>query len=360
MCHIGKKNGFSAYLIMIIKAVLNSGYDLFFLVNDNNFDFSQYYSEKDNIKLIFAKSKPSSFWRNIEVPLLVRKYKIDILHWINFDVPFGFPFICSGRAKLISTIHDLILVNYPEEYKRNMFKFIYYKLMFKLCAKISCRIITVSEFSRQEAISALKINPDIIHTIYCSFKGKVSLKKEIKQKPDSDYKLFFIGNNFRHKNIAVVIDAVKILKTRGINVIFNIAGMEADYTNLLRKKINDYDIADRVKILGRISDENAEKLYKESDIFVFPSLMEGFGSPLIEAMNYGLPVISSNRTCMPEVVGDAGILTEPDGESFAKSIEQIINDDNLRVDLIKKGYKRLEYFSDENFKNGILDVYGKM
>lgn len=359
MRHINERNGFAAYLKMIVKAVSDCNYDIFFLVNDDGFDFSPYYTESKNIKLIYAKSKPYSFWQNVEIPLIVRKNKIDILHWTNFDIPVFFRLFCP-KSVLLSTIHDLIPINYSDKYKRNIFKFLYFKLMFEFCAKISDEIISVSEFSRQEAISVLKINPDIIHTVHCSYKGKLSAEKGVRPKPNSNYKLFFIGNNFPHKNIEVVIDAVKILKDKNICVEFNIAGMETVYTNFLKQKINDCNIGDRVKILGKIPDSEVERLYKESDIFVFPSLVEGFGSPLIESMNFGLPIISSNRTVMPEVIEDAGILTNPDAEGFAKGIEQIINDDNLRVDLIKKGYKRLEHFSDENFKSGILEVYNKL
>ncbi len=336
MRRINDRNGYSAYLDMIAKAVSDCNYDIFFLVNDESFDFSQYCGNKE-IKLISAKSKPYSLRQNIEIPLLVKKHRIDILHCTNFDIPVFFRLICPG-AKLLSTIHDLIPINRMDLRRRNLLKNLYFKFMFNMCAKMSDRIITVSEYSRRDAVNTLKINPDIIKAVHCSFKGKVRTPAgKIKSKPQSDFKLFFIGNNFPHKNIAVVVDAVKILKDRGINVIFNIAGMETGYTDLLRKKINDYDIADRVKILGRISDKEAERCYLDSDIFVFPSLAEGFGSPLIEAMNYGLPVISSNKTVMPEVTGDSAVLVEPDGVNFAGAVEKIIRDDNFRIKLIRGG-----------------------
>ena len=346
-------NGFSSYLKMILKAIQSQDNIFYLLVNDNakNFDFSDYVDLK-KIKLIYAKSKPFSLFSNLEIPLIILNNKIDIYHATNFNIPIFIPHECY----LITTIHDLIPIKYKNLHKRSIFIQLYLDTMFKLAIKKSDQILTVSNYSKKDIHEFLKVPINKIYVTYCSFKGH-TIHNHSKSIPSSDTKLLFVGTNFEHKNIQAVIEAVKILKDNNYKVTFNIVGAIKPYTDILKKTVKELNLNNEIKFLGKIPENDLDKIYLNSDIYVFPSLVEGFGSPLLEAMNYGLPIISSNKTVMPEVVGNAGILIEPTSENFAKSIENLIKNPELAHDLVARGYKQMEKFSQENFNNKLNKIY---
>ncbi len=352
--HIDKKNGFSTYLIMILKAIDSVDREFFLLVNENDFDFDEYIKTNKNVKFIKAKSKPFSFSQNYEIPLLIKRNKIDLYHAINYDIPL-FMFL-APKCKLIATIHDLIPIVNKNIHKRSIIKNIYFEIMFRLCSFLSDRILTVSEYSKNDIVKYLKVNPNKVTAFHCSFRGK-----EIPEKTDftlhKPLRVFFIGNNFEHKNILAGIEAAEILKNKNIGIVFNIAGQRTQYTDELENYIKEHNLEETVNISGKISEAAVDELFKTSDVFLFPSLAEGFGSPLLEAMNYGLPIVSSNKTVMPEVIGDAGILTEPHPENIAEKIEFIIHNPQVVSNLAQKGYERMQSFSQEKFNKNILSVY---
>ena len=352
--HINKKTGFASVLIMILKAIDTTDKEFFLLLNYDKFNFDEYLKNNKNVKFIYAKSKPFSISQNWEIPLILRKNNITIFHAINFDIPL-FMFLCP-KCKIISTIHDLIPLTHKHLHKRSILKNIYFSFMFKACAILSNKIIAVSFYTKNEIIKYLNVKSQKIEVVHNSYIGKETTKKE-KLEFNKPIKLLFIGSNFEHKNIMAVVMAVKILKEKNIDVMFEIAGMETEYTNIIRKYVDENNLKEKIEILGKVSQEQVEKLYTTSDIFVFPSLIEGFGIPVLEAMNYGLPVVSSNKTVMPEVIGDAGILIEPTAENFANMIEILIGNPQLQNELIKKGYERLKIFSQKNFNQKLLNFY---
>lgn len=343
--NICETNGFSTYLKYILNAINNIDALFFLLVNEDakNFNFENFVN-LEKIKLVQIKSKAFSLFSNIEIPFVIFKNKIDIYHAINFNIPIFIPKKCC----LISTIHDIIPIKYKNLHKRNIFIQLYFNIMYKLAVNLSDIILTVSNYSKQDIIDFFKIDDNKVKVIYNTY---IPTKKSInKREKDRKYKtLFFIGTNFEHKNILAVIKAVKILVNKGYDIRFNIAGSERKYTETLKQAIINDNLENYIKIWGRISYEQLKKLYQLADYYVFPSLVEGFGIPLLEAMNYGLPIISSNKTVMPEVIGDAGILIDPTPENFAEAVENLIKNPKLASDLINKGYQQMKNFSQENF-----------
>ena len=353
---IADNTGISSYLKMILKAINEDDNVYFLLLNekDKNFEFSKYVNT-DKIKLIFCSSKPFSLKSNIEIPMLINKYKIRLFHSTHFDIPLGIIF--CPNCNLVSTIHDIIPLKYSQYYKTSIIKYLYFILMYNACAILSKKIITVSNYSKADLINYLHVKKDKISVIYNSYDLKNLELKTAKNKGLGLIKLFFVGTNFEHKNINEVIKAVKILKDRGYNILFNIAGAERAYTNILQNTIKELQLNENVKILGKVSDEDLDKLYKISDIYVFPSLVEGFGIPLLEAMNYELPIVSSNKTCLPEIVGAAGILIDPTAKNFAEKIEFLINNPKKVENLVARGRERITDFSQDKFNSLMLSLY---
>ena len=347
-------NGFASVIKMILKAIDSQEHKFYLLINSNakNFNFNQYISDSNKFELVIVKSKPFSIMQNFEIPFLIKKYNINIFHTLNYDIPL-FRF---SKFKLISTIHDLIPITNKNLHKRNIIKTLYFEIMYRLCAIFSNKIITVSNYSKNEILKYLPCKEDKIRVIYNSY-----LPRRIIQLPNSNnsLQLLFVGSNFEHKNIHVVIEAIKILKDKSKIVNFNIVGGKYKYTKYLESLISKYQLEDQIKILGKVEEKELIKLYCSADIYVFPSLIEGFGIPLLEAMDYGIPVISSNKTVMPEIVGDAGILIEPIAENFAKSIELLRDNSLLKEELVKKGHERVKNFSQERFNFEMLSFYNE-
>ena len=347
-------NGFASVIKMILKAIDTQEDKFYLLINENakDFNFNEYIKNPNKFDVVIAKAKPFSLLQNIEIPLMIKKYKIDIFHTLNYDIPL-FRF---SKFKLISTIHDLIPITHKKLHKRNMITTLYFEIMYRLCAVLSYKIMTVSNYSKKEIVKYLPCREEKIQVIYNSY-----LPKNINQdkKVNQITQLLFVGSNFEHKNIHVVIEAVKLLKEKNIIVNFNIAGGKYKYTEYLELLVKKYNLENQIKILGKVDDKTLAELYSQADVYVFPSLIEGFGIPLLEAMDYGIPVISSNKTVMPEVVGDAGILIEPTEEHFAEKIELIISNPELKEELIQKGYARVKYFSQEKFSAQLLKLYGE-
>ena len=359
--HISERNGFQSVLKMILKAIITDNKNEYYLlINHEDEYLIKQIKNRENIKLLYIKSKPFSFFQNIEIPYTMLRNNIKILFHINFDIPcFIF---CVPNYKLIATIHDLIPIKYPEINKKSFIKQIYFGIMFKICTILSQYIMTVSEFSKKDIIDFLKVSEKKITVIHNSFEAlnPLSLSADSNKEYNENPILLFVGNNFAYKNIHTVIDAVKILRDKNVIVKFNIAGGKKEYTNFLETKIQEYKLENQIKILGKVNDEELQILYKTSDIYVFPSLLEGFGIPLLEAMNAGIPIISSNRTCLPEIAGDAAILINPTAENFALKIKELIDNPQLKDELIKKGYIRIKNFTQEKYSEKILNFYNKI
>lgn len=351
--HIAGRNGFSSVLKMILNSIKTDNSRNYFLLINENTDLSDEIKDNPNIQTLYAKSKPFSFMQNIEIPLIMLKNKIKILHAVNFDIPFFI--FCVPKYKLISVIHDLIPIKYTDINKQSLIKKIYFNFMFRLCGFLSQTIITVSEYSKKDIVEFLKIKKDKVIVIHNSFEPKINNNE---QKTQNDIPtLFFAGNNFAYKNIGVVVDAVKILKDENIRVNFNIAGRPTEYTQYIKQKVKEYNLEEQVKIFGMVSDEKLKELYNTADIYVFPSLLEGFGIPLLEAMSVGIPVISSNKTCLPEIAGDAAILIDPTPENYAREIKNLIENKAKAQELVANGYERIKNFSQKVYNEKLMETY---
>ncbi len=157
-------NGFSSVIKMILCAINSQCEKFYILINENakNFNFQQYVVDSSKLQIIVAKSAPFSFFQNIEIPYLIKKYNISIFHTLNYDIPL----LRFNKFVLISTIHDLIPIRYKSLHKRNFFKTIYFEIMYRLCAILSDKIITVSNFSKEEIVKYLPVKKKIMLMLY--------------------------------------------------------------------------------------------------------------------------------------------------------------------------------------------------
>jgi glycosyltransferase involved in cell wall biosynthesis len=233
---------------------------------------------------------------------------------------------------------DLNHIDRPEN--SSAAKRIYYALIMRPAARKAYRVLTISEFSRKRIIDWAGVSPEHVINVGCGVDSSFH-PKATAHAPGYPYMLC-VSNRKKHKNEERVIHAFAQASIDPvIRLVFT--GEENDET---RKIVELLNLKNRVVFTGKVAEENLPGLYRGALALVFPSLYEGFGLPPLEAMACGTPVITSNITSLPEVVGDAAIMVNPlDVEKIAHAIQTLAEDNQLRQELGEKGLQRAKLFS---------------
>jgi glycosyltransferase involved in cell wall biosynthesis len=274
-------------------------------------------------------------WEKSIFPKLVLQLKADIV-WSPHPSLSYIP-----QIPHIMTVHDVIYWRLPE-YIPNWKVNVYVKLL-KEAIKNAYQIITISSFSAQEIADIFELEAKNIPIIYPA-SPRIASKEAL---PLQEKYIFYEGGLDIRKNVTQLIEAFAIIAPKFPNLNLYIAGnyFESPLIPNIPALISQYNVEDRVKLLGYISDEDMVKYIQGAEILVYPSLYEGFGIPIIEGLSLGTPVITSNIGAMKEVGADAAVLINPNSaKSIAKGIQSILQDDLLRQSLIYKGYERAKEF----------------
>jgi len=265
------------------------------------------------------------------------------------------------------TIHDTEPFEKPELYCHNIFEKILWHYRKNRITKVGTHFITDSQASRTDAISILKTAPEKITAIYCGvdhslFQAKPGPDdKEIRDKYIGSEKpyLFFVGAHDYRKNLPTLIRAFdKLKKDNQIPHLLVLAGTSGADPKFYPPLKGIAKVApDDIIFPDYVSDQYLPALYRGADAFIFPSLKEGFGLPVLEAMACGTPVVTSQRSSLPEVAGDACLLVNPENESeLANAILQILKDPSLAQSLRQKGLKQAQKFKWENTAKEVLKI----
>lgn len=316
--------------------------------------------EKNGITVKVLGKSNYMKWEQIILPSEVKRDGIDVL-WCPYNTS-----PLKVTCKTVVTINDVIYMNAPLSSAPSIYKkmgIIYRRTIVPLAAKRASAIITISEFAKNEIASAFRIVDKEIKVIYlgADFSNNYldGLEKENFFKNNeikSPYILGF-GSLEARKNTIAVIRAFNNLPTQvRENIQLVLFGFRGFKESEIEKYLLDNRI-DNVKVLGYVSDEEKNTLYSESSMFVFPSLSEGFGIPVLEAYANKTPVITSNSTSLPEVAGDAAILVEPTNENKIRhAIMHLIEDHNLVETMIEKGIEQLSKFNWNTTARDIMRV----
>jgi glycosyltransferase involved in cell wall biosynthesis len=255
-------------------------------------------------------------------------------------------------ARQVVTIHDVAFIDHPEGFNPK-FRAFYRFLVPRLALRVRA-VITVSAFSRERLIEWAKILPSHVHAIHLGVDQRFSPQQidSIERlrnalKIPSPYYILSLGAIVPRKNLPRLLAAwERIQRELPQEVWLVVAGEKGK--SIIFNDVKIQKLPPRVHLTGRVADEFLPTLYSGALAFVYPSLYEGFGLPLLEAMACGTPVLTSNVTAMPEVVGDAGLLVDPyDVEAIAHGIRRLVEDSALREELRKKGLERAKQFTWE-------------
>ena len=299
------------------------------------------FSKKSNIK-ICRKNVNSSKSRIIteQLNLLNLYKKYDLVHFPDYATPILY------KGKKIATIHDMAMFTMKDKYTKG--QVITKQFFMDRTIKTADKLICISEFTAQEL---KKYYPNIdykkIEVIYNGFEyNDINLTEDQKQRTLQKFNihskyLLYVGTIAPHKNIDRLIEAFKQLKEKGYEHQLVIAGKKGWMYDEVFEKVKTLNLEDFVVFTDYISDEELEVLYQEADVFTFPSLYEGFGFPPIEAMARKVPVVSSGEGALLEVVDNAALICNPyNVNDIANKIEEVINNEELRLDLITSHGKK--------------------
>ena len=337
--------------------------------------------ERNGFKIIYFPFPPR-IWTRLGLNLDYF-FKIDIFHGMYDQI---YPI---KKAKKVVTIHDVryldINERLNEEYIRVLKGSPFFKQhledyhcrlkffgklrknIYKLVKEVDA-IITVSEFSKMRLIKQAGAEEKQIHVI-CHGVAKAfqrnlleNICKERLKKYNINFPyLLFVGKHDPLKNLIHLMEAFKLIKEEFFQYKLIVVGEYSWFSEVIKKRINELKLEKDVIFTDYLADEVLYCFYQNADVFVFPSLYEGFGMPVLEAMACGTPVVASNVCSLPEIVRDNGILVNPyDVEDIANGIYKILRDNNLRQDLIRKGLSYVKEFTWEKAAKKHIEVYEKL
>lgn len=351
------KGGVSTYSYELIKNLskIDKNND-YYLIHTSPKDIDVYSA---NHNFLVRSVLPNYLWRITIGPLKLKNIKnLDIVHDpydigpLSFKMPF----------KKIITVHDIAYYFFPR--KSGLKIIIGHKVLFNKTLKTADKIIAISNSTKDDLMTYFKVPEDKIAVISHGVGEKFKqLDEEGISKSTQKYQLNFpyilyVGSLESRKNILNLVKAFYKLKTKNIYQKLVIVGENSGNKKKICRFIKKLNLQNDVVFIGFVSEEDLPALYNAADLFVYPSYYEGFGLPPLEAMSCGTPVITSNTSSLPEVVGDAGIMIDPSNvEALAEAMRDVLADESLRNSIIAKGLERAKMFNWKKCARKTLKVY---
>jgi glycosyltransferase involved in cell wall biosynthesis len=362
---IGKGLGrYTQKLIENLEKTDNENQYVVFLRQEN---FNDFQPKNKNFQKVLADYSWYTFSEQIMMPLLLNKYKLDLVHFPHFNVPF------LHRKKFVVTIHDLILLQFPTVKSTTLnplfykIKFWCYKFVIWSAIKRAEKVITVSNFTKNELLKYYKkdLSEEKISVIYEAGSDQAEKESsgqfsdvEILQKYGiiKPY-LLYVGNAYPHKNLQrMILGFADMNRKEKCQLV--LVGKSDFFYKLLKKMTAEKGIGKDLVFLGQISDEILDVVYRKATAYVFASLYEGFGIPPLEAMSKKIPVISSDHPCMKEILGESAYFFDAKEEkNISLAMEKIMADGELRNDLIRRGLEQIKKYSWEKMGSETLEIY---
>jgi len=357
--NLNEKGGIYVYTVNLLESMLqmqNHGLEFVLIYADP--EHLGTFSHHKNVKEIAAKASNKILWDQITIPRIIREEKIDLIYNPKLSIPL------FTKAKKILMIHG------AEQYAvKSAFKWydrIYVRIAMPLYGFFADKILTNTQMGVDDLSKYLHLNKEKFAGIHEGVHKRFKIldeaeKKRVKEKYELPEKfILYVGGLTPLKNFGRLAQAFD-----------RIAGKN-DYqlvvTGFKRFKFKqDLDVVEslanknKIKFCGFVPDEDLPAFYNLAELFVFPSLYEGFGLPVLEAMACGCPIITSETGCTKEVTGNAALLINPyDTNDIAEKIELLLSDRELKNDLIKKGFTRVKNFSWEKCAAETLNVFDSL
>ncbi len=305
-----------------------------------------------NFNFLRTTAGKYSLSEHIKLPILLNKIKCDIFHSPHYVIPFFYKNLTTV------TIHDVIHLLFPSYLPLKIFRYYAY-FQIRRALKVSRIAFTVSQTSKKDIVKFFPWAEKKVEVIYNGlderFFEKANSKLCDKFKKELGNYALYVGNIKPHKNIEILLRAMKKLK--GIKLV--IAGAVPDKKILY--KVKEEGLEEKVLFKGFLTFEELAALYESSQVFVFPSLYEGFGLPPLEAMAKGVPVISSSASSMPEILKNGAIYFDPNSEdSLLEAIVSVMENRSLRENIVSEGKKVAQSYKWSESARKFLNYWREM
>ncbi len=362
-----RKHGMDMVALELIKELQKldkkNEYVVFIKPDDDNRIFEQ----TANFKFVELGGGPYPTWEQFALPKAARREGCDILHCTSNTAPL------NPGMPLVITLHDIIYMESISLFKKGgtwyqKFGNMYRRFVVPRVMKKSDKIITVSEFekNRIKDFFGFPADDNRVVAIYNGVSEhfrKIDNQKELQRVKElyhlPDRFLFFLGNTDPKKNTKGVLKAFSdYLKKNGDDIYLVMLDYEQNALEKILTEIGDKELINRIILTGYVINTDLPAIYNLCEVFLYPSLRESFGIPMLEAMRCGAPVITSNTSSMPEVSGGTAYIVNPfKPEEITAGIEKILSDETYRKDIIERGFRQSAKFSWKNMAEKVLELY---
>lgn len=355
--------GLGRYVQKLIEHLERLDHDHEFVIFLRSENWEGYAPHDSRFRKVLANFPWYSFTEQWKFPRLLHSMKLDLIHFPHYNVPLLY------RHPFVVTIHDLILSRYPTRKSTTLSPLWYaakhaaYRMVIASAVRRAQAILTVSEYSKLEILRTFSVDPQKVVVTYEAAEPLHSDAASIPptlQKKHAGWQpyLLYVGNAYPHKNLETLLQAFRMLKEqRNEPLRLVLVGQHDFFYRRLQETVRREGVQD-VIFAGSVMDRELASLYHHALLYVFPSLMEGFGLPPLEAMLAGLPVASSNRTSLPEILGDAAFYFDPEQpQAIVTALQKLLSDEHLRHVLRERGKERVKRFQWEELARRTLAVY---
>ncbi len=317
-----------------------------------------------NTEIVLPQSKfytkYGSLWRSYGISKELKYYPIDIYHGLSQELPLG---IEKSNVKTVVTIHDCIFLRYPELFDIS-FRIIFKKKYAHAC-KVADRIIAISEQTKQDIMHYFNVPEDKIELVYqgCSpifYNTEAEEKKNfVREKyglPDTY--ILSVGSIEERKNLMGIFEA---LVEGNIDIPVVAIGKSTAYADKVKAYVKKHKLEDKALFIHNADFEDFPSVYQMATVFVYPSMFEGFGIPILEALNSNTPVITTVGSCFPEVGGTAARYVEFGNTlQMIEELKEVLANETLRKNMVEKGAKQALLFREEKIAKDLMEVYRKV
>lgn len=357
-----KSGGIESYIRNLLDGLKTNSNDsykfILFLAKDNEHTFEKYFKDKHFEKVVCNVNSSNVLyrilWENLFLNKNAKNYKVDLM----FIPVYSKPFLFRNSVPYVTVIHDLQALHYPQYFSK--LKYYWLKYAWKKSAQTSTKIVAISNFVKKDIIEKLGIDESKIEVIYNPIiinEKKLDDENYIKEKYSIQNRKFYytVSSLLPHKNLESLLYMLKHIKENNINIpdLLLISGVGGKSKEKLRNIIRNLGIEENVMLTGFISNEERDYLYRNADVFLFPSIFEGFGMPPIEAMINNTPVVTTECTSIPEVTQNrAAYVKDPlDYKEWTEKIIYALNS--------QQGKLNFGEYDIDNITQRYLDLFQK-
>jgi glycosyltransferase involved in cell wall biosynthesis len=315
-------------------------------------------SQFKNIKTITPVGKLiTAWWRSKGVVEDLLRDKVSVYHGLSHELPIG---IKEAGIKAVVTIHDLIFMHFPDQFgwiDRN----IYFLKVKKSCA-VADKIIAISKQTKADLVKLLDVHPSKIAVVYqgCDPSFSVVQTDEQKKTVAAKYSLpekfiLNVGTIEERKNLMLVAKAMPHIIS---DITLVVVGKHKKYYKQVHQFLKENNLKHKAFFLDKVDFEDLPAIYQMAALFIYPSRYEGFGIPVLEALNCGTPVIAAKGSCLEEAGGPGSIYVGTDDEQeLALQVNKVLTDEKLREKMIEEGFKHVKIFDDAKLAEQLNKIY---